>query len=86
MRWILLTAMLVGLVYLWARRRWARRVFEAWESRIQRVGGNRCARCKCEITPENDSGWWAFVGPHTVQLVCKDCDAKDRMIGAKAPE
>jgi hypothetical protein len=83
-----LVLVLSALLYLWLRHRWAVRVVDEWERRIQHAGAGRCADCKELITPENDSGWHVFVGPHTVQPICKACDAKRaaEMTGAKAPE
>lgn len=37
-------------------------------------GKRTCADCGVEITPENYSGWDAFVGPMTTQPLCKQCD------------
>lgn len=33
-----------------------------------------CAKCGITITPENDSRWRVFVGPHSTQAVCKACN------------
>lgn len=50
---------------------------------VARIEGT-CARRGCRITPENDSGWWAFVdGGRCVQQTCKECDAKSGAVGPK---
>ena len=37
-----------------------------------------CAGCDCEITPDNDSGWYVFVDVGASQKMCKVCwDKRD---------
>jgi len=44
-------------------------------NRIRSNGIPRCAYGGIPITPDNDSGWEAFVGDGTTQPVCAWCDA-----------
>jgi hypothetical protein len=44
---------------------------------LDRITSNdrmECLYCGCAITPENDSGWEAFVDGLTTQRICRDCE------------
>lgn len=86
MRALILLAALAILVacgvYLRLRHLRAERIFSAWERSLHRNPVNHCARCGCQITPENDSGWDVFVAPSVVQRECQVCHDDPRYSAA----